>query len=130
MRDAQRRVYNMLVRMRDFGQERTADFAKSFGAQLFAELNDEVENLTQQAETQTSRRSAAKQSTTSKAAARAALLEDMEAISRTARAMAINDPGLADRFRMPHSNGDQALLSAARAFATDAVAYKAEFIKH
>jgi len=131
MRDAQRRAYDSLVRARDFGQERAADFpANSFGAQLFADLNDVVAELSLHAEMQTSRRSAAKQGTTSKAAARANLLEDLEAISRTARAMAINNPGLADLFRLPHSNGDQALLSTAHAFATDAVAYKADFIKH
>jgi hypothetical protein len=130
MRDAQRRTSEMVLRMRAFGQERTANFpAQSYGAQLFAELNDIAAELMQHAKTQTSKRSAARQGTTSKSAALAAIIEDVEAMSRTARAIAITNPGVAELFRLPRGSNAQVWLSTAHAFATDAVAYKDEFIK-
>lgn len=79
---------------------------------------------------QTSSRGASSQGTMSKAAARSALREDMETISRTARAMAFDSPGLDERFRLPRGNNDQSLVSAARAFLKDAEPLKAEFIRH
>ena len=54
----------------------------------------------------------------------------MEAISRTARAMAEDTPGIDDKFRMPRGNNDQVLLNAARAFAADATPLSAQFISH
>jgi hypothetical protein len=39
-------------------------------------------------------------------------------------------PGLNEKFRLPRGNNDQQLLSAARAFATDALPLKAQFISH
>jgi len=78
---------------------------------------------------QTSGKSASKEGSKLKAAARVALQDDLEAISRTARAMAITTPGLEDKFRLPRNIGDQALLAAARSFAQDAVPLKAEFIR-
>ncbi|PYS92116.1 MAG: hypothetical protein DMF64_10025 [Acidobacteria bacterium] len=131
MKDTERHAYEMLVRVRDFGQARAADFpAATTGGGLFAALDTIVQELDGHAEAQTSNRSAAVQGTTGRAVARAALREDLEAINRTARAMAINNPGLADRFRLPRGNNDQTLLSTARAFASDAVPFKAEFIRH
>ena len=119
-----------IVRMRDFGQERIADFsAKSLGVTLFAELVTLVHDLDNHAEAQTSNRSAAAQGTTTRKAARADLRAKVEAISRTARAMALNNPGLAKRFRMPRGNNDQSLVSTARAFLTDAEPLKDEFIR-
>jgi hypothetical protein len=58
------------------------------------------------------------------------LRADLEAIARTARAMASDVPGLDDKFRLPRNTNDQHLLAAARAFAVDAVPLKAQFIAH
>jgi hypothetical protein len=41
-----------------------------------------------------------------------------------------DQPGLSEKFRLPRGNNDQQLLSAARAFATDALPLKAQFIVH
>ena len=60
----------------------------------------------------------------------APLRDDLEAISRTARAMASDVPVLDDKFRVPRNNNDQLLLNAARAFATDATPLSAQFIAH
>ena len=54
----------------------------------------------------------------------------MQAITRTARMMAIDTPGLENKFRLPRSGSDPALLQTARAFAADALPLKAEFLRH
>jgi hypothetical protein len=66
---------------------------------------------------------------TTKAVARANLFEDIEAISRTAKAMALDTPGLEDKFRLPRSPNDAALLHTARAYLSDAQPLKPEFLK-
>jgi hypothetical protein len=62
--------------------------------------------------------------------ARRALREDIAAIVRTARAIALDFPGVEDRFRPPRGSGDQALLNAARAFARNAADLAATFITY
>lgn len=132
MKDSERRKYEMLARVRDFGAARAGAFADgSLGKELFDGLDGVVGELDAHAGRQSSSASAAAEGTTSRASARAALREDLEAISRTARAMALDNPGLEDRFRLPRNNrNDQTLLSAARAFLSDAEPLKAEFIRH
>lgn len=131
MKDTERRRYEMLVRVRDFGTAHAAAFAAATrGGELFAALDAVVKELDGHAQAQTSGQSAASQGTTTRAVARAALRDDLEAISRTARAMAVETPGLEDRFRPPRGNNDQTLISTARAFAADALPLKADFIKN
>jgi hypothetical protein len=72
---------------------------------------------------------AAQESTAGKAAARDELRRDLEAISRTARVMALAMPGLENKFRVPRSFSDQALLTTARAFASDALPLKTDFTR-
>ena len=62
--------------------------------------------------------------------AREALRERLDAVSRTARLMEDDNPGLADKFWLPDTHTDQALLTAARLVARDAEDYKAEFVAH
>ncbi|MBI3399836.1 MAG: sigma 54-interacting transcriptional regulator [Acidobacteria bacterium] len=83
-----------------------------------------------EAATQVSGRSAAREASSSKAAARAALRGALRAISRTARALALDTPGLDNKFRLPFTYGSQALLNAGRAFAQDARPLAAEFVAH
>jgi hypothetical protein len=49
------------------------------------------------------------------------LYEHLLAINVTARALALDTPGLETKFRMPRSGTDQALLTVGRAFAANAV---------
>src|SRR2546423_417200 len=131
MKGTVRRSYEMFVRVCAFGMTYAASFpASSRGGELFALLNAVVSDLDKYMEAQASHRSAAAQGTTAKDVARTALRAALEAISRTARAMAFDIPGLEKRFRLPHSNGDQALINTARAFAADALPLKSEFIRH
>jgi hypothetical protein len=70
-----------------------------------------------------------RQSTDSKAAARDELMRTLEAMSRTARPMDATNPGVAEKFRVPHNQSDQEVLATARSFATAALPLKAEFVK-
>jgi hypothetical protein len=132
MKDSEKRRHEMLTRVRDFGEVRAASFPDGTrGNELFADLNQVVTELDTHARDQSSGRSAGAQGTTSRAMAREALYEDLLAISRTARAMAFDTPGLEERFRLPRGNrNDQALLSTARAFLADADPLKADFIRN
>ncbi len=132
MQDADRRRYEMLVRVRDFGAAHAAAFpAQSRGAELFAALTATVRELDTHATAQTTGQSVARASTGGKATARAALLEDLEAIRRTARAIALDNPDFLDSFRLPRGRlNDQQLLTTARAFAAAALPLKADFIRN
>jgi len=121
----------MLTRVRDFGVTHAAEFPPaSLGGEQFAVVGQVVEELTRQATAQSSSAGAARQGSANKASAREDLREDLQAIARTARAMSLDVPGLEDKFRMPRSGSDQALITTARAFAADALPLKAEFIRH
>src|SRR6185369_3614104 len=111
------RNYERLTRVRNFGAMHAAAFpAASLGGQLFAELNTVVEELTTFAAEQVVGRSASREGTTSKAGVRAALRERLVVINRSDRALAVDQPAIIEKFRMPVGTGDQALLNAARAF--------------
>jgi len=125
------RRYEMLVRVRDFGVTHAALFPPSrLGAQAFAAVGGAVAALSDHAASQFSGRGSAREGTVSKAVAREALRDDLEAILRTARALALDMPGIDDKFRPPRGTGDQTVLHAARAFARDAAPLAADFIKH
>jgi hypothetical protein len=129
MNNLEIRRYNMLLRVRDFGASQATTFpAASFGGQLFSAVSSAISGLATQAAAQTS--GVARQSTTSKAVARANLLEDLEAMSRTAKAMALDTPGLEDKFRLPRKASDVVLLNCARAYKADAQSLKTEFLKY
>jgi hypothetical protein len=123
------RRLNMLIRVRGFATTHASDFpAESFGNQLVATVNAAISELESHAIVQTS--GTARESTASKALAKAHLIEDLEIINRTAKAIALDIPGLEDKFRLPHRVGEAALLNTARAFLADARPLKADFIKY
>jgi len=125
------RRYEMLMRVRDFGAAQKSLFpAKTLAGQMMATITATVQELSQHAASQASGVGAAREATSSKAASRATLRDDLDAISRTARALAIDIPGLDDKFCLPRGQSDQLLLSVARAFAQDAAPLADDFIKH
>ena len=131
MRDTENRRHQMFVRVKGFGIDHANDFAANgLGTQLFTDLAGIVTQLDNHAAAEASGVGAARGGTSTRAAAREALRDDLEAISRTARAMAEDTPGIDDKFRLPRGNNDQALLNAARAFAADAAPLSAQFIGH
>lgn len=130
MNDNENRKHQMFVRAQQFLAGRASDFAAgSLGQQLATQLAGVITELDGHAAAEASGGSTARQGTVTRAEARAALREDLEAINRTARTMD-DEPGFDEKFRLPQRNNDQQLLSAARAFATDALPFKAQFIAH
>lgn len=101
----------------------------SRGVEVLADLDAVVKESEAQATAQESGRRASREQTTLKNVALAALQEDLKAINRTARALALTTPGLEDMFRVPYNVGAQAWLTAARSFAENAEPLKAEFIR-
>lgn len=137
MDDRERLRFEMFSRVNEFGAAHGEAFAaRSLGKELLGEVAAVVAELGEHAATQVSGGSSAKQGTASKAAARAALREDLEAINHTARAMGVGAKagvgaaGVGEKFRLPRGNSDQTLLATARSFATDAEPLKAEFIRY
>ena len=130
MKDSETRRLEMFIRASAFGKAHAGAFpTRTRGADVLTELNAIIAELETHTTAQAAGQRATKAGTTHKAAARAALREDLEAISRTARVMALTTPGLEDKFRLPRNAGDQVWLAAARAFAQDAVPLKDEFIR-
>jgi len=130
MNDEDTRRLDAFLRSEEFAHVQAARIpAGSFASELFANLSHIIANLQAAADRQSSNMRAAQQGTTSKASLRDELFLALRAIARTARAMALTNPGLEDRFRLPRNVKDQALLSAARTFAADALPLKAEFIR-
>jgi hypothetical protein len=131
MNALENRQLEMFARVRDFGIARGSDFAAgTLGQELFTSLTQVVTNLESHATQQTSQRNEAKKSTASKTAAREALLASLAALQRTARVLALSDPGLENSFRLPRKMTDQALLTAARAMAATATPLNAQFVRH
>ena len=125
----QRRRYEMLERVHAFGAAHAEKLpAGTLGHHLFAVVGNCVRDVERHAVGQCSRQG--RGSAASKAAARRALWQSLEGIRRTARALALDTPGLDLRFRLPRGNGDRPLLTAARTFALDARESAAMFIEH
>jgi len=131
MNSAVTKRYDMLKRVRNFGEVRAAEFPDTtLGHELFGEVAAALKELDANASNQTSGANASVGGTKSKKTIRKELRAMVVAINRTAKALAYNTPGLADKFRMPRNGSDQTLLNAARAFAADAAPLKAAFIRH
>lgn len=87
----------------------------------------ELTNLTA---TQASGDGAARAGTDTRSEARDDLRARLKAYNRTAHAIAIDVPGLDNKFRVPRGDNDEELLAAARAAATDAPTFSSHFIAH
>jgi hypothetical protein len=125
------RRYEMLKRVCDFGTGHADVFpASSLGGKMFARVTEGVAMLNAHAVTRLSTAAAVHNGLRVKTEAHATLRDSLRAISRTARALAIDLPGFDEKFRVPHTNGGQALLSAARAFAQDVRDNGAAFAAH
>ena len=101
----------------------------SYGAELFEQLGQIIEDLRARAYDQSRGQSSLRESSASTAAARNELVRQLDAIYQTARVLAFTSPGLEDKFRSPRGVNDQALLTLARTYGNDAFPLKAEFIK-
>jgi hypothetical protein len=122
------RRYEMLARVRDFGNAHGDLFRESsLAAKHFATVAAAVKELSGHA---AMRMSAAREGKSNKATAREALIGSLETIGRTARTIAEDTPGLEDKFHLPDQRTDQALLTAGRVFANDAEPFRSTFVAH
>jgi hypothetical protein len=130
MEDLEIRRYEMFKHVGELGSTHADAFPpNTLGGELFATIASAVAELEKHAAAQSSGRSTLRQSTATKAVARASLQELLEMYRRTARGMALVTPGLDNKFRIPRKMTDAELLNTARAFAADAPPLKAEFLR-
>ena len=131
MNDSEIARYNCFSSIHDFGGAHTDKFPSvSFGGGLFIRMGAVVARLVELGATQVSSSGASRSSTTTKSVAGHSLAATLDAINLAANAMAVDSPGLEDKFRRPRHKTDQAVLAAARAFLSDAEPLKEEFIKY
>ena len=131
MKNSEVNTLEMLICVRQFGLTHADRFAEgSAGDELLAAVAEATADMEAHAAAQAQQARAAKEKTTQKNAAQDALRAEMEAISRTARALARKTTGIEDKFRLPSNKRAQDWLAAARAFATEAEPLKDEFVKH
>ena len=113
-----------------FGLKYAADFpAESIGGKPFAIVTGIATADDSLGATQLTGAGQAHAGALSKAAGRVHLHDNMLAIANATRALVLlGDASLAGKFVMPHSNGDLALLNAARAFQAAAAPLSAQLI--
>ena len=120
--------YESLVRVHAFGEAHGHLFPQSsLAGEMFGTVGTAVKELSEHA---VSKMSTARGGLGTRTIARGALLDRLEAISRTARAIGETTAGLEDKFELPDPPTDQALLTAGRLFARDAEEFKTQFIAH
>ena len=127
MNAVQSRRYEMLVRVRNFGDAHADLFQESsLARQTFAAVAEAVQQLN----AHTVSKLSSVPGTTTKAMARADLVDRLAAISQTARVIAEQTPDLEEKFVLPNFVPNQALLMTARVFVRDAEPLGDRFIAH
>ncbi len=129
MNDNDRRRYEMLVRVNQFGTENAADFTGVATAK-FTQLAANVNLIESSAADQLAGFGEAAQQFEVKDTIRENLREILAAIARTARSMEYEFDGVADKFRFNRSLSDANLLAKARAVISDIADYEADFIAY
>jgi hypothetical protein len=125
------RRYDMLKRVCDFGAGHADVFpASSLGGKMFARVGTAVAALDEHAAARVATDGAVRDGARAKSTARETLRDALRAISSTAQAVAIDIPGLDEKFRLRNIRIDQALLNAGRAIGQAASAYAGAFIAH
>ena len=132
MNDRQRRRYERGARVRDFAETVKSAFpAGSKGAESAARVKELVEQVAALDASRATNTRAAREGTSGKGEAREALRALLSQISRTARAISLDDPAFKERFRLPGGNPNaQALVSASRSFLAEATPLKTQFVEY
>lgn len=126
----ERRRYEMLVRVKQFGFDNAADFPAGIAAAKFAEISTIVDNTEAIGGEQAGGMASAAQKFEVKDTARENLRDDMSAIARTARSMEYDFDGISDLFRFQRNLPDAAILATARAFHTESAGYQGDFVAY
>ncbi len=131
MNDYDRRRYEMLVRVKQFGIDNAADFpAPSVGATQFDNIAGLVDNIESISADQLGGFSEAAQQFDIKASIRETLRDLMSGVSRTSKSMEYAFPGIADLFAFQRNMPDADLLAKARSFIQDAAPIQADFVAY
>jgi len=129
MNAIERRQYEMLVRVRDFGDKYGHLFpTSSVAREKLAEVAAAIGELDRQELTRVA--TSASALVERKAVARRALVDGLEAISQTARVLVQDAPGVEQQFQMPVHASDQTLLTTGRQFAQDVEPFSSQFLAH
>jgi len=128
MRTLETRRYAMFTRVRDFGEAHRDLFPESSeGGQTFATIGAVVARLAAHTRAKLSGTHDGRQA---KGASREALRERLDAVARTARAIAEKTPGFDDAFHLPRKQDDESLLLACPMFVEEAEAKKERLVGH
>ena len=131
MNDSENRRRQTFARVQQFFLAHDSDFiAGSMGKTVSTTLGTIITELDGYAQAEASGMANQRQGTATRALARSALREDLEAINRTARTLSDEVPGISEKFRMPAVGNDQILLTTARAFGVEAEPLATQLIAH
>ncbi len=126
MKNTDARRYEMLVRVRDFGESHRDVFpASGPGGQAFEALSAIVQQVGKEA---VSKLQASREGRRAKDAAREAVLASLETMVRCARVIARESPGFGEEFQLGRQRSNQALLTTGRMFAQEAVKHTGPFV--
>ena len=131
MRNLFNRQLDMLVRVLAFGKKYAHLFPPdTLAGKLFAIIAATIPTLSESAGSQAAGVALNRQGVTEKAESRTVLLDCLDAITQTARAIGRENPGVRSNFKMPRSVSDRDVLSVARSFADNAEPIKDLFLAH
>ena len=119
----------MQVRVNQFGIDNSADFT-GIATAKFTELGVIVGEIESESAAQQSGFGEAAQQFEVKDSSRENLRDEMADISRTAKSMEYAFDGISDKFRFQRNLPDANMLAKARAFETETVDYKTDFIAY
>lgn len=130
MNDLEKRTLDMFKCVRDLDAAHRDLFAAgSLARELFDTVGEVVKELEGFASAEAAGRGAARQGTVSKGAAKAAIIEDLGILRRTARSMSGVMPGIEEKFSVPHRQDGQELINTARSALAAAEPIRAEFLR-
>jgi len=124
--DRQQNIFDMFEETIVFDGESSADYAAIPDAAMhFATVQAAIAALETHFADQTSGEAA--EATVQKSVLRAAIRRQMVAYAKTARAIALDNPGFDENFKVPDSDNDNLLVSTGRQFVEEAIAKAALF---
>jgi len=131
MNKLDQRLQATFQRVNEFGIAHGADFTPGGpAANAFAFIATLVPKAGTDAGAQVAGKGETQAGTSSRAAARLALHNELESIAATARSIALTTPGFDNKFHLPRSGSDLALLASATAFVTEGTPQLALFVAH
>jgi len=131
MNKLDQRLLSAFQRVNEFGIAHVADFTVGGPAvNAFTFIATLVPKSGTDAGAQAAGKGESQAGTSSRAAARLALHDQLESIAATARSIALTTPGFDNKFHMPSSGSDLALLASAKAFVTEGTPQLALFVSH